>query len=215
MSNAITIRHIKNGNFSDEDVKAITHVNLTAFKTHAFHVITTRNRPELWALPEVQGVILGGDFYLAERDGKVVGATGVFPPGTEFLNTEEHQAKVLGPFGAQIEPDLQEWFIGYFSPAYKEQSVRTFGPTGKLDNYHFQTVCVLPEYHGQGIARKLIEHVRDIAHPQGVAISLEANTAQNVAIYQKVGLKLIGDTVFRGPEPLNEDLYFNFMEWKP
>lgn len=30
---------------------------------------------------------MGGDFYLAERDGKVVGATGVFPPGTEFLNT--------------------------------------------------------------------------------------------------------------------------------
>ena len=105
--------------------------------------------------------------------------------------------------------------MGYFSPGYNEHSTKTFGPTGKLDNYHFQTICVLPEYHGQGIARKLIEHVRDIAHPQGVAVSLEANTAQNVAIYRKVGLSVLGETLFRGPEPLNEDLSFTFMSWKP
>jgi GNAT superfamily N-acetyltransferase len=201
MSSTITIRQITN--FTEADLDTIAHIFATAFAKVPLHIAATNNHPELLSHAEAHAALIGGEVYLAEIDGKPAGAAAWFPPGKGLFADEEQNSKAAGPLMQQLDPEAQKWFGGAFMTAYKAEADKYFGPDLKLAGYHLQTIGVLPEFQGKGLSRKLIEHVRDKAIPQGKTLSLEAIGKTNSLIYGKMGFTLLGEGIFQTPEHLN------------
>lgn len=212
MSTNITIRQITN--FSQDDLTTVAQTFGTAFADDPFHHISTNHHLEPMSQAEAHGALIGGEVYVAELDGKVVGAASWFPPGTALFDSDEQREKAAGPFMAQLEPEVQKWWTEYFLPTYGTDVDRVFGPGYKLVSYHLQTIGVLPEYQGRGIAKKLIEHVRPKAHAAGVNLCLEAITERNSQIYAKMGFEVLGEVALAGPEVVGKNFVFYLMSWE-
>ncbi|TFK97258.1 acyl-CoA N-acyltransferase [Pterulicium gracile] len=213
MSTAITIRQIHN--FTQDDLDTVVRLYSSAFAETPLHNISTNGHPELLSKAEAHGALIGGEVYVAEIDGKVVGAASWFPPGKGLFDSDEQRARAAGPFMASLEPEVQKWWMEYFLPTYGAEAERIFTPGYKLASYHLQTIGVSPDYQGKGIAKKLIEHVRSKAHPAGVPLCLEAITKLNSDIYTKVGFKLLGEVTLKGPDVVGKNFEFYLMSWEP
>lgn len=87
-----------------------------------------------------------------------------------------------------------------------DESMQTHDENGKTVAIH--SVCVAPQYRGQGLAEKLLNHYLDglraansgdIKHYKRVALLSRQNL---IGLYEKVGFKCIGQSsVVHGPEP--------------
>lgn len=63
------------------------------------------------------------------------------------------------------------------------------------DHVHLENIAVPPEYQGQGIGRRLIDHVERAAREAGYgAVELYTNAAmaENLALYPKLGYVEVG-----------------------
>ncbi|KAK2745247.1 hypothetical protein FQN57_003942 [Myotisia sp. PD_48] len=64
--------------------------------------------------------------------------------------------------------------------------------TDERGYYFCNVVSVLPELHGRGIGRKLVEAITQQADREGMKCYLESSkSTPNVAIYEKMGFKLV------------------------
>ncbi|KIJ46377.1 hypothetical protein M422DRAFT_165121, partial [Sphaerobolus stellatus SS14] len=118
---------------------------------------------EFW-ISTVIASLLGGEVYLVEDlRGNVLGASVWFPPGREMYDSEDQPRQALSILiGCFTIPDpaLWEWWGTKFLPQYEEFTTSVLGGV-KRDSWHLQTIGVAPEHQRKGIAKALINAVKE------------------------------------------------------
>lgn len=85
------------------------------------------------------------------------------------------------------------------------------------DTYHLVGPLVHPEFQRQGIARRLVDHIAEIAREQGKQ-ALSLNTVKqtgNVGIFSRLGFQIVSESVADGAlqeSLINEPLIDVYME---
>jgi len=206
---AIPIRHLADPTL--EQTEEAIHVMMLAFTGDPFMVTTLGGKdtdPDIYYRfnrAHVVATLVQGELWVAEDEGKIVGVALWFPPGPNFLETEE-QRKVAGMDGviASLSESMQHWWADYMIPRGGELSTAAFGPEGKVDAYYLLTLAVLPTYHNRGIGRSLMYANAQRAWKEGKRVCWEAGNEPNVAKYTKWGgravsrNKIVGDADGRG-----------------
>ncbi|KIL71208.1 hypothetical protein M378DRAFT_182786 [Amanita muscaria Koide BX008] len=133
------------------------------------------------------GIYAAGEYYLAtDENGEIVGYTMWMPPGQEMFSTPEQRALGLNDFMVKLPEEGREYPKSF----------------GKVDSWWLHMAMVRRDYQHQGIAKTLINMVRDKAIADGAIIALSTTTDENVPIYQKCGFELKGTMIM--PSPLGE-----------
>jgi ribosomal protein S18 acetylase RimI-like enzyme len=89
---------------------------------------------------------------------------------------------------ADLGPQVQERYMACVS-AWKPLDVAA-------PNLHLNMIGVRRAYQGQGLGRRLLDHVQDMARARGVeGVSLTTENPDNVAIYERVGYRVVGHAV--------------------
>lgn len=128
--------------------------------------------------------------FVAKANGKIVGAM-------SYTTSESCQMKIIeiirilpkltGIFGRHLFPVLQ-WRMNWAKHDYSS------------DHIHFGPLAVAKEHQGKGIGKALLKHFcnyLDISNKVGY---LETDKAENVALYELFGFKVIGeDTIWGNP----------------
>lgn len=87
--------------------------------------------------------------------------------------------------------------VGYACVVYQQdEQIQAYGLVSIAANEaHILNICVAPEYQGQGLGRKMLYKLLDIAEEKGVdSVFLEVRRSNQVAVqlYQQEGFNRIG-----------------------
>jgi ribosomal protein S18 acetylase RimI-like enzyme len=122
----------------------------------------------------VLGVMMGAQL--------VAVATTSNPAQPAHPQLAELRAEVWNSLGADAAARYQQCVQGWDSMA------------SQVPQLHVNMIGVRREYQGQGLARRLLEQVHELAAQSGTAegVSLTTEHPQNVAFYQHLGYHIIG-----------------------
>lgn len=149
------------------------------------------------------GIYAAGEYYLAtDENGEIVGYTMWMPPGQEMFSTPEQRALGLNDFMVKLPEEGREYQKSFFMAKFPSFVNTQLGPTGKVDSWWLHMAMVRRDYQHQGIAKTLINMVRDKAIAGDATMALSTTTDKNVPIYQKCGFELKGTMIM--PSPLGE-----------
>ncbi|EJU05180.1 hypothetical protein DACRYDRAFT_113367 [Dacryopinax primogenitus] len=190
------VRHLSNP--TPEQTEESIRLSMDAFRGDSF-LRTTLGGQEAdenlfyrFMRAHVVGAVVDGQLWVAEdlasEEPKIVGVALWFPPGTEFLGTEEGRKeagmdKVIG----SLSESMQRWWYDYFIPGGAKQANTYLGPSAKHDAYHMLMLAVLPSYHSKGIGRTLLFAQARGAFEQGKRVCWEASNEVNVEKYGRWG----------------------------
>lgn len=114
----------------------------------------------------------------------------------------------------QVEKQKHTFIIAYDdeTPAYRTGRPVGFAAYFPKYNispgiYRLDKLYVLPDLHGKGIGKKLIDHIISIIKPQGAAI-LELTVNRNnkaLSFYQKLGFSIVREI----DQPIGEGFFMN------
>ncbi|KAL0945216.1 hypothetical protein HGRIS_000728 [Hohenbuehelia grisea] len=207
-------------NPSGTEVAAAEQVLADAFKGDNFTEMTVGRDPAL-VLPFGRSVLtaglLEGTVYVAEDSTGTIAAVAVwFGPGTEYCHTELQQEKALKPLLSQLIPELQVWWSDQFLGEYNQMISDALGSEDALLNsWHLQLIGVNPEHQRRGLAGKIIKLVREKAHAEGYAVTLEPTTEIKRQVYERMGFATKGHHVFRAPKDLGESPMWSMIYSPP
>lgn len=129
--------------------------------------------------PEVRGLIIF-DAHAERSDGRKLLAEKYFAYRTEqLLAADDESGKVLENFRKARE---------YFSSEWAD---------GLGDNIHIVYFAVRREFHGSGLAHRLMSPVLDYADDCGLSVTLETHNPDNLKIYRHYGFEVV-DSFKRG-----------------
>ena len=69
---------------------------------------------------------------------------------------------------------------------------------GSRPHWYLHLLGVRPEAQGQGLSRKVLKPMFDLADQKKVPIYLETMPEENVPVYQKLGFELLGRSELHG-----------------
>ncbi|RDB25813.1 hypothetical protein Hypma_006557 [Hypsizygus marmoreus] len=221
-----TIRQIVNP--STAELEAVSKVLAIAFAEDEFTAIVLGRNPVLvydFCYAQVVAAKLAGEIFVAESTvtKELIGAALWFGPGREMFDSEDQNEQALLPLVAKLDPDLQQWWSEVFIPRYDEVVLEALGAGVKKASWHLQLIGTIPAERRKGVARALINEVRNKVG--GILLCLEAEEEVNVrsvvlsssffvvleqilmiygfmikvGIYEKIGFKVRGEKqVFTG-----------------
>ncbi|GJJ06894.1 hypothetical protein Clacol_001090 [Clathrus columnatus] len=147
-------------------------------------------------------VVGGGQFWVAKYgDHDFAGAAVWFGPQTALMHTPEQGEAGFNALLGSFPEGLLNWWVQYFLPKYETFTTGALGEGTKLGAWHLQQIGVLPEYHGKGIAKALIKAVENKPEAAGSLFVLEAEFAENLPIYEKLGYAIKAKDDFNGSVP--------------
>ncbi|KAH8810456.1 hypothetical protein DL96DRAFT_1627241 [Flagelloscypha sp. PMI_526] len=126
--------------------------------------------------------LLDGELWVAktQEGNRIVGVAIWFGPGQLAIRTAEQKERCgWNTFLSKLSDKSRNWWI-YFMDSYEKALDAVHGPDVHLNNWHLQLLGVHPNYHRNGIAKKLCEHVEFKAHSQGLLSVLEATDPKKV-----------------------------------
>lgn len=106
--------------------------------------------------------------YMAEADGKVVG-TMVAYSGKEAI---------------QLDQNLNAWL------AEKGEDLEEIDAESLPDEFYIDTICITPEFRGQGIGTQFFTFAEKIAkqqHFRKVSLNVETEKASAIRLYKRLG----------------------------
>lgn len=134
---------------------------------------------EPWKIEEEMAVLIRRDdnphshlyTYIAEIDGKTVGVLVAYS----------------GQDAVQLDKNLNAWL------AQKEASFEEIDPESLPDEFYVDTICILPEFRGQGIGTQFFAYAEELAKQQQFSkVSLNVETQKEAAIrlYERLGFQI-------------------------
>ncbi|KDR69674.1 hypothetical protein GALMADRAFT_215038 [Galerina marginata CBS 339.88] len=129
--------------------------------------------------------LCGGEVFVAEVEGTIIVTVVWFGPGRMIYDSDEQLEKAWPICAEIIPPKILLWWEADFLPKYAEFSEEAFGTGVKLRSWHLQLLAVDPKY-----LRKLLW--------KGETLKLRASADYNVAIYEKLGFIVGGETRYTG-----------------
>ncbi|KZT55119.1 hypothetical protein CALCODRAFT_499070 [Calocera cornea HHB12733] len=156
-----------------------------------------------------------GEVWIAEHERpdmkgarEIVGVTIWHIPGNTALNqdrvtTELRWKELVHAVGT----DQGNWFLNYFIPRTRMMWNRYLPTPGDMyiDAYHCQLVCVLPEFHNQGVVSALGTPAIRRAVREGKRVLGEGSSATDARKYEHMGCRIFGNETFQGLPGSNTD----------
>ncbi|EMD34590.1 hypothetical protein CERSUDRAFT_116760 [Gelatoporia subvermispora B] len=142
-----------------------------------------------------------GEFYVAtDEKENIIGFALYAPPGQAAYSTEEQRAMGFNDFWAQVSDVGKEYYKTHLNGEWKEYVNETLqSPTAIRDTYWLSMLMVHPSHRRQGVARALIQPVREIVAMTGARFTLHTADARNVVKYQGLGFELLKERTFWSP----------------
>ncbi|CAA7270611.1 unnamed protein product [Cyclocybe aegerita] len=146
----------------------------------------------------------GGEVYVAEHaTEKVIIAAAVwYGPGRALYDSSDQREKAWPICADRFRPEITKWWETYLLPKYASFCEEAFGEGVKLASWHLQAFAVEPKFQHKGIARTLIEKMKQKACMDGIPLTLEATADYNVDIYKRLGFSVKGETSSSISRPL-------------
>ncbi|KAF8817269.1 hypothetical protein BYT27DRAFT_7201705 [Phlegmacium glaucopus] len=185
---------------SKDDAEAAIAVLTAAFTDGISYTVETGNDPvatELLVRAVVAAGLMAGEVYAAydgELDGKVVGVAVWFPPGREMFDDDQMKEEIMTPFMNSLPTKLRKWWEDELWPKYNELLVKGYAPGMKTGSWALGELATVASARQNGVARALVNVVRDKARMSGDCLTVETHTELNVSIYQRLGFKVVAST---------------------
>ncbi|MEG0451258.1 MAG: GNAT family N-acetyltransferase [Lysinibacillus sp.] len=106
--------------------------------------------------------------YIAENDGKVAGMLIVYG----------------GDIAIELDKNLERWLTDKNAP------IQTIEVEARKDEFYIDTLCVNPEFRGQGIGTILLDHAEKVGAEKGytkISLSVEQAKVRARQLYEKIG----------------------------
>ncbi|KAJ7923057.1 hypothetical protein B0H13DRAFT_1865366 [Mycena leptocephala] len=106
---------------------------------------------------------LGGEIYVATEaaDSSMIRGMALWwGPG---VKRSAQQRREFHAFVSQLSPEAQEWHSTVYRPDFANLTEKLLGPRGKLDSWYLNLLAVDSEHQRLGVARALIDAVREKA----------------------------------------------------
>ncbi|KIJ48408.1 hypothetical protein M422DRAFT_247748 [Sphaerobolus stellatus SS14] len=202
---SFTVRQIHDlESFAPKKEQTKSALALAFEKDPAIAVVTNHDKEFYgdFVISTIIAGLLAGEVYLAEdQNENVLGAAVWFPPGREMYDSEDQQQQALsvliGRFTTR-DPALWEWWETKYIPQYGELTTSLLGDGVKRRSWHLQTLGVAPEHQQKGIAKALINVIKEKVSKDGANLCLETTTEINVSIYKRLGFTSKGNTTIKG-----------------
>ncbi|KAH9857590.1 hypothetical protein C2E23DRAFT_881179 [Lenzites betulinus] len=135
--------------------------------------------------------IIWGEFWTAEEDGELVGFMTWTPPGVEPKIPKDERAKIYEDFLDALSDEGREYWSAS-GEQFRDVLAECLGENGKNVGWWLRLAMVRPDRKGRGIARKLLEPMREKAAKRNEHIACSTTTSLNVTIYHALGFELRG-----------------------
>ena len=167
-----------------KDLPEAAHLTSRAMVSNPLVVATFGGRQARWeAATKVAFERLGGQVYLAEDNGQIVGVMRV----TESPNCFPSPKTRL-----RVLPSMVKSLKGSLLPLMKWQQVwERHDP--KEHHWHIAALAVLPERQKQGIGTQLMKNLCGYVDSNGGSSYLETDDKDNVFYYEGFGFSVIGE----------------------
>jgi len=143
---------------------------------------------------------LAGEYYAATNgEGEIVGFTMWMPPGQDMFSTEEQRNLGFYDFMARLPEEGKEYFKTTYLAHFPGFVSGILGPTGKVDSWWMHMCMVRSDYQRKGIAKALINLVREKAKKSGETLACGATDDSNVPVYKAIGFSHRGQIVIPSP----------------
>jgi GNAT superfamily N-acetyltransferase len=123
--------------------------------------------------------------------------TCVFPPGKEWPSEWKYVRAGVLPMLWRLGW-RNGWWFSKLGPAF---DTRRALHMGTRPHWYVHLLGVRPEAQGKGLSRAVMRPVFEAADRQGTSIYLETTPEANVAVYLKLGFKLLGRSDLPGNLP--------------
>ncbi|OBZ73322.1 hypothetical protein A0H81_06837 [Grifola frondosa] len=145
--------------------------------------------------------LLAGDVYTAtDENGVLIGFTIWIRPGEVLFATEEQRAMGFYGFLDKLSDEGKVYYpqvLGKDFPKFIDESVGV--PSTEMASYWCYFAMVRADYQGKGVAKALFGLAYEKAKKNGDMMALATTNVRNVAIYEKIGMKVKGHTVMPSP----------------
>ncbi|KAL0579920.1 hypothetical protein V5O48_002091 [Marasmius crinis-equi] len=144
----------------------------------------------------VRATLVGGQLYVVEApQAGIMGVGLYFGPGQDLFVNEEQKEQGFNQLMQRVNEDARRWFTEYFIEEMLHKIVDpVYGQGVQHGNYHLQLFGVSPDHQRKGVGKALLRHVEEKARSEGRDVVLETFTPGNVAIYEKMGYEVQGNT---------------------
>ena len=139
------------------------------------------------------------------------------PPGKNMDDPETISQSGMGQLNHRLSAEGKDRFFNEFLPLLHDAKHAVLGDRDEKSWYLVYIGC-RADARGKGYARKLVDHVTDMADRDGLACYLESSNDVNPKIYGKMGFEIIKqiylekgastiplDLMVREPRPLSKD----------
>lgn len=131
---------------------------------------------------ELKACLRRGSPRHISQDGKLLAATVVYPPGAYPLPRHENIRLLFWAIWGHALYDVRKW-LGWLEEADKAHPSEP--------HYYLEYIGVEPEYQGQGLGSRLLQHLVAEADAAQVGCYLETASPQNLPLYQRFGFQII------------------------
>ncbi|KAJ7173691.1 hypothetical protein C8R46DRAFT_1083692 [Mycena filopes] len=142
-----------------------------------FGITLTGGNPDLdleLHLVCLRAAALEGEIWVAGFESTDICAVAVwFPPGADYLATEQQRAAGWDEAQTKFTPELRKWWSDYFIPRYNAWSASCLGEGTRVRSWYLQLLGTKPEYQRRGLSAALIQAIESKVHvPVPVHISM-------------------------------------------
>ncbi|OCH85072.1 hypothetical protein OBBRIDRAFT_740548 [Obba rivulosa] len=157
---------------------------------------------------------MAGEYYAATDDsGELLGYALWMPPGQLMFSTPEQREAGLSDFMGRLPQAGKDYFHNEYLVLFREFVAKCLGSTEIVDTWYLHILMVREDRRRQGIARALVDQVREKATRKGEVLALTATNADNVPVYNALGFQLKGERMM--PSPWKEyPVYIFYMGTK-
>ncbi|TFK35079.1 hypothetical protein BDQ12DRAFT_737807 [Crucibulum laeve] len=195
-----TVRKL--GTMSDDQLKQIEVALEKAFAEDQYTAVVTSRDREFYGTffgSIIIAGLLGGEVYVAEDvDKTIVGVAAWYGPGRALYDSLDQQEKSLSILMQRFSHELSQWWVTDFLPKYNEFTAKALGEGQKLASWHLQALGVDPKFQRKGIARALVNIMKEKAAKEETPLCVECSVDINVGIYERLGFEVKGQTTLVG-----------------
>ncbi|RPD59214.1 hypothetical protein L227DRAFT_165691 [Lentinus tigrinus ALCF2SS1-6] len=114
------------------------------------------------------------------------------PPGATTKISKEERAKIQEPLLDALSPEGLEYYKNTYTHEFPTFVTKCIAPAALADVWWLRTAMVRADKQRQGIARALLEPVRQKVSSLGQNIACSTTRARNVAVYEGLGFESRG-----------------------
>ncbi|KAJ2920543.1 hypothetical protein H1R20_g16551, partial [Candolleomyces eurysporus] len=217
MSLAFSVRRVTE--VTDAELRSAKAVLASAFKGDLFTDVVTGGDQTLYGefhgLP-LTAALRGGQVYFAENENsEIIGIAIWFAPEQAHpLESPDGPMVDVRPFLPKLRPEVQEWWTNVYLPDCYRLLGDQFVPEKRRTEWQLQDLVTAPEYQRKGVARALIDTVKQQAAENGKKLSCVLPTSElKIDIFKKLGFQVGEDTApFHGVDGRRFDISVGLMD---